>query len=303
MTVFCHPALLNRNNPVQMEMFSAVERWINNHEDKNTMLEGLSKAGVRAGRHHDTKRKAAMGGYGVTGSGGHSHGCGGGGGGQSTFGGYMQQAQGMIPGYGSHSGGGGGGGIGGYVQQAEQMFGGSHGGGGGGGIGEYISQAQQAFQGGGGGIGGFIQNIAGQMAGGGGRREINDESTDYNPARQWGDDELDDSKDRTGGFRYPGEAEYEESQRRQPEVLNDGPQYSGQPRPQEFPHPGTPTVHGNYGQPRQQGLPYPRTPPVPENYGQPPPPQRNVQPPFAQPPSGTQHKGPSPYGNNPPYPY
>src|SRR5208282_5264985 len=112
MTVFCHPALLNRNNPVQMEMFSVVERWVNNHSDKDIMLEGLSKAGVRAGRHHDTRRKDPMGGYGATGGGGHSQGCGGGGG-QSTFGGYMQQAQGMIPGYGGHGGGGGGGGGGG----------------------------------------------------------------------------------------------------------------------------------------------------------------------------------------------
>lgn len=74
MRVFCHPALLNRNNSVQMEMFSVVERWVNNHPDKNTMLEGLSKEGVRAGRHHDTKRKDPTGGHGATGGGcgGHS---------------------------------------------------------------------------------------------------------------------------------------------------------------------------------------------------------------------------------------
>lgn len=285
MTVFCHPSLLNKNNPVQMEMFSTVERWVNNHSDKNIMLEGLSKEGVRAGRHHDTRRKMAMGGYGATGGDGHSHGCGGGGGGQSTFGGYMQQAQGMIPGYGSHGGGGGGGGggFGEYIQEAEQIFGGSQGGGGGGGVGGYISQAQHAFQGGGGGIGEFVQNIAGQMAGGGGRREINDDGPgNHNPQRQWGNDELDDSKDRTGGFRYPGEAAYEESQRRDSEVLNDEPQFGGQPR--------------------RQDLPYPRTPPVPENFGQPPP-QGYVEPPFPQPPHGAQYHGPPPHGNKPPYPY
>jgi hypothetical protein len=137
-----------------MEMFGVVERWINSRPDKDRVLQGLTKEGVRSGRHYDSARKNALGGYAATG--GHSHG-----GGQNPLGGYIPQSQGIMPGYGNQ----GGGGTGTYVQSVQNTFAGSHGGSGGG-VSSYIQQAGQAFQGGGSGVGGFVQNVTDQMVGG-----------------------------------------------------------------------------------------------------------------------------------------
>lgn len=210
-----------------------MERWINSRPDKDRVLQGLTKEGVRAGRHHDTEREKAMGGYTVTG--GHSHG-----GGQPSFGGYIPQSQGMMPGYGNQ--GGAGGGIGTYVHQAQQTFGGSHGSGGGAGV--FIQQAEQTPQGGGGGIGEFVQNISGQMAGGR-RREFND---GYNPPQA--------PRDPPGsGYPppYPLEPQYSESQEQR-----------GRPIP---PYPRTPPIPQEYGQEHRQQSHSPGQPPFESPYG------------------------------------
>lgn len=231
------------------------------------MLDGLSKAGVRAGRHHDTKRKDGMGGFGT--QHGHSHGGHQQGLGQIPIvGGYVQQAQNtfqhatnMIPGH--HGGGGGhsGGGIGGFVQQAQGMLGG--GGHSGGGVGSYISQAQHMLggQGGSGGIGGFMQNLAG---GGGRRREINDD-----------DDER--------GVREQGTLQSERG-----EKVDDLDEERDRERVR-YPEPQQPTS-GDFG---RSNPPYPRTPPVPENDE-----ARQGGYPYG---SQTPYNGQVPYGGQPPY--
>jgi len=229
MSVFCHPGLLNRNSAVQMEMYATVETWVNSlgPADKARMLDGLSKAGVRAGRHHDTERKDGMGGFGT--SHGHSQGGNQQGLGQVPIvGGYLQQAQNTfqhaMPGQGGGHQGGGGGGIGGFVQQASGILGGGHGGGGG--VGSYISQAQQLFGGqssGGGGLGGFMQNLAG---GGGRRREINEDDDapvsggqgGYPRERGERVDELDEERDQERAqfpepsYSRPSSGDYGEGQ-------------------------------------------------------------------------------------------
>ena len=98
LTVFCHPSFLNVNNPVHMEMWGVVEKWLArmSESDKARMFEGLSKDGVRHGRHHGTQRKQYS-----SGSGGHQH------------------SHSPLPfGGGSASGGG----VGSYVQQAQQLY-------------------------------------------------------------------------------------------------------------------------------------------------------------------------------------
>jgi hypothetical protein len=145
MTVFCHPALLNHNSAVQMEMYAVVERWVNamSPTDRNVMLEGLSKAGVRAGRHHDAKRNDGLGGHGTSGD--HSHA------GPGMGQGYITQASQNIPGYGMY-------------QQAQGMWGQGSG---------YVQQTQQMFQSQGGGLSGFVQNLT--------RRDVDDDGVDYAP--------------------------------------------------------------------------------------------------------------------------
>src|SRR5579859_6602063 len=56
---FCHPALLNRSSQLHMEMFSTVQRWIDGlpRDKKDRILEGLTKEGVRQGKHHDEEKK------------------------------------------------------------------------------------------------------------------------------------------------------------------------------------------------------------------------------------------------------
>jgi Heterokaryon incompatibility protein Het-C len=282
LTVFCHPSLLIRNNPVQMEMFGVVERWINSCPEKDKVLQRLTKEGVRAGRHHSSERKNAMRGYAVTG--GHSHG-----GGQHSFGGYIPPSQGTMPGYGYQ----GGGGIGTSMQQAQETFGGSHVSGGGG-VGSYVQQAGQALQSGGGGIGNFVQNVTGQMTGGR-RRESND---DYSHTVS--------PKDRLGsGYQppYPLEPQYDESREQHGRPNPPYPQtlpiqeQQGRPNP---PYPQALPIPEQHGRPIP---PYPRTPPIPQDYGQ----ERRQQPhepPFESP------FGQSLYGYNtqpperprPPYP-
>lgn len=69
---FCHPALLNRNSRLHMDMFGVVRDWIQGlpSDKKDRILDGLTKAGVREGRHHDDeKRKAEE----QAGGHGHSH--------------------------------------------------------------------------------------------------------------------------------------------------------------------------------------------------------------------------------------
>lgn len=249
-----------------MEMYAVVEKWVNemNSSDRATMLEGLSKAGVRAGRNHDAKRNDGMGAHG-----GHSHG-------PPKMTGYMQQAQTKIPGYqyyqqaqgmvgqaqGMMGGHGGGhvshGGAGGYVQQA----------------GGYVQQAQHLFQGGGSGVGGFVQNFA--------RREVDDEP-DYAPPREeprdrqdYRDDDLDESRDRP---------------RRQHQEQYDQP-HPGHGRP-EPPYPQTPTgFREDYEEPLPGQTPGYGRPPPPGLYGQFPyggQPRLGDQPPFGY------------HGNNGPY--
>jgi hypothetical protein len=69
---FCHPALLNRNSRLHMDMFAVVRDWIEGlpSDKKERILEGLTKEGVREGRHHDDEKRQAeeqAGGH------GHSH--------------------------------------------------------------------------------------------------------------------------------------------------------------------------------------------------------------------------------------
>ena len=265
MTVFCHPALLNRNNPVQMEMFSAVELWVNNHPDKNTMLDGLSREGVRAGRHHDQGRKAPTGGDGGHSHGGHSHGDG--------FGGYVAQAQQYIPG--SH-GGGGGSGIGGYIHQAQQMF--SSGGGGNSGLGE------------------LMQSFTGQMMG---KREIGEGDQESYEAK---DSTAPASGD---GFKYPAERYEEEvRQHQQGEFKRPGDEYEENQRQPGPSYPRTPPPPPqNYPPQQHQGRPPPQGyPPQQQGYGQPPYPDGQLPYP-RQGPYPPQHYGQPPYGGQPPYPY
>ena len=241
MQVFCHPALLNRNSSVQMEMFRVVEQWANamSPSDRSTMLEGLSKEGVRAGRHHDAKRNDPMGGHGQ--SGGHSH--------EGGFGGYMQQAQNKIPGYG-------------YVQQAQGMLSGHGGGGNSHGVSGYVQQAQHMFGGssGGGGIGGFVQNLAGQQMG---RREINDhEDGKYAPPREVPPNERDDKLELDQLRNSP----IPERSPEFPEQLYGGLQHGSSPRP----YPYTPAVQPYPDD--EEPLPGQRRPvygqPAPGQYGQ-----------------------------------
>lgn len=112
-----------------MEMFGVVEKWVagKSDEERRRMLDGLSKEGVRAGRHHDTERQDHLGGHST-----HAPGCGHG------------PAQPSS------------GGIGAFVQQAQGMFSNGQG------LTGFVQQASTAFQGGPSGVGGFVQNIAGR---------------------------------------------------------------------------------------------------------------------------------------------
>jgi hypothetical protein len=61
---FCHPALLNQSSQLQQTMFATVKLWIDSVpvDKKPRILDGLTREGVRQGRHHDDeKRKAEQG--------------------------------------------------------------------------------------------------------------------------------------------------------------------------------------------------------------------------------------------------
>lgn len=242
-----------------MEMFSAVENWVNamSPPDRAEMLEGLTKAGVRAGRNHDAKRHDGMGGMSATGGHSHSHGvpAQGGGSGGGGIGGYMAQGATKIPGYG-------------YYQQAQGYVGQGQG---------YMQQAQHIFQGGQ-GVGGFVQNFAGQM----GRRDVNerDGERDYAPPmgpppRDEGWD-LDEAKDPPVLRHHEHHGEGHHHHRRG----SNGDGWEGHGRP-EPPYPHSPPVQP-YGQDYEEPLPGQQ-----QSYGQP-----YYQGPPGQPP----YTGQPPYG-------
>jgi len=70
LTCFVHPALLDRQNRLHMDMFAAVQSWVNElpPDRKAVILDGLTREGVRQGRHHDDDVRAASDSY-------HSGGC------------------------------------------------------------------------------------------------------------------------------------------------------------------------------------------------------------------------------------
>jgi hypothetical protein len=73
MVGFCHPALLNHSLPLHRDMFAVVKNWVDTlpSDKKRVILDGLTKEGVRDGRHHDDERRKVeekAGGH------GHSHG-------------------------------------------------------------------------------------------------------------------------------------------------------------------------------------------------------------------------------------
>ena len=61
LTCFVHPALLDRQSKLHMDMFAAVQSWVNElpPDRKAMILDGLTREGVREGRHHDDDVRAA----------------------------------------------------------------------------------------------------------------------------------------------------------------------------------------------------------------------------------------------------
>jgi Heterokaryon incompatibility protein Het-C len=62
LTCFVHPAFLDRQNPLHMDMFAAVESWVNDlpPDRKEVIFDGLTREGVREGRHHDDDVRSAV---------------------------------------------------------------------------------------------------------------------------------------------------------------------------------------------------------------------------------------------------
>lgn len=52
---FCHPALLNTASQLHQDMFNAVKGWVDRlpHEKRVRVFDGLTREGVRQGKHHD----------------------------------------------------------------------------------------------------------------------------------------------------------------------------------------------------------------------------------------------------------
>jgi hypothetical protein len=235
MRVFCHPALLDRNCAVQMEMYGTVERWVNSlgYEDRNRMLQGLTKHGVRQGHHHDANKQDAFAGYGA-GPDSHAHGHGHG---------YAGFSSSSRP---SSSG------IQGYINQAQQMIGGAfpgqHSGGGGG-----FGGLAQSFQ--------NVQNLAGQFGQfTGRRREIDESAGDYESPQEYDRPNppyLSESPAFQGqGYSPPPYPPNQSMYGGQP-IYGGGPPY---PYEQQPPPPNRPPPH--HSQPPNQqypygGLPYP----------------------------------------------
>lgn len=58
---FVHPALLDHSNKLHQEMMSVVRDWIEGlpSDKKSRILDGLTREGVRQGRHHDDQVRQA----------------------------------------------------------------------------------------------------------------------------------------------------------------------------------------------------------------------------------------------------
>ena len=58
---FFHPALLNTSNQLHQTMFATVKLWVDSipPDKKPRVLDGLTREGVRQGRHHDDEKRKA----------------------------------------------------------------------------------------------------------------------------------------------------------------------------------------------------------------------------------------------------